>query len=113
LGGGAETLSRLLFLDGVFHVALSYAPGIYAKLLSIVGIEADRQHGLHYLAQCTAHGGIRQHYAAVVISLCHLQLGGDIKKATDTMNSAFAPSLRAAPLYHWILSIASWRMCEP
>lgn len=42
----AEARNRVLFIEGVYNLGLALLPGIFSKLLSVVGIKADYKKGL-------------------------------------------------------------------
>jgi len=101
-------LHRYRFGHGCFAMAFSrFSPGIL-RLVKFIGIKSDKTEGFKMIEQCRKEGGIRSHYAGIILALYRLEVLGELEGASMIVNEGLKAS-NGNSLFYWIGSLIAWK----
>ena len=101
-------LHRYRFGHGCFAMAFSrFSPGIL-RLVKFIGIRSDKTEGFKMIEQCRKEGGIRSHYAGILLALYRLEVLGELEAASGIVNEGLKAS-NGSSLFYWLGSLIAWK----
>ncbi|CDW85401.1 UNKNOWN [Stylonychia lemnae] len=104
--------ARLYLGLGLFYLGISALPKSLTTIIRLVGFTSgNKDKGGQYLQKCIDIKQSRSPYAALIISLFHI----DQEPQLERVCSLLKVQLQAYPhsaLFHWVSSIVSWKLAQ-
>ncbi|KAL4502435.1 hypothetical protein ABPG72_012022 [Tetrahymena utriculariae] len=106
------TKSRFYFISGLFNIGLSMIPSYFLKILSLIGIQPNKQYGYECLEKCIELQSIRSSYASLLLCIEYIELNPNVEKSILLIKKMIK-ALPQCPLFYWMASLLSWRYAKP
>ncbi|EAR89505.1 hypothetical protein TTHERM_00158220 (macronuclear) [Tetrahymena thermophila SB210] len=106
------TKSRFYFISGLFNIGLSMIPSYFLKILSLIGIQPNKQYGYECLEKCIELQSIRSSYASLLLCIEYIELNPNVEKSIILIKKMIK-TLPQCPLFYWMASLLSWRYTKP
>ncbi|KAL4470343.1 hypothetical protein ABPG74_011954 [Tetrahymena malaccensis] len=106
------TKSRFYFISGLFNIGLSMIPSYFLKILSLIGIQPNKQYGYECLEKCIELQSIRSSYASLLLCIEYIELNPNVEKSIFLIKKMIK-ALPQCPLFYWMASLLSWRYAKP